>query len=408
MGAVRREVEHAVLATRGDVLLLEGLVGAQREALQELGVEQVARAHPGIEFRRLAVAAEDPDARVVGDQLVDVDHRVVALPRAVGVLGLAPHVVGVVATRVTHRDVDQHRPPALGQVQEARQRAGVLEHLRVVDRHRQRGRTGHRQAHGRVAVRVDTLVGRQVGRQLLGDEGLPLVGLAAVVAAGRAVPVAVEAGLPADRHDHGHARVQVPLEGGGVDVPAVEVVLRTQTVEQVHAGCVGPAALELHLDVTAHACRRHHQVLHGQTGTGERSRSRCATDGGDQAGQQRGRQGRHRDPTPRHLRCAAQPPNELHGCMSFPSFVKQQLAGPGVAQAPGLVARVVNHTFVVTSPHRGAASRHRAAFRSVRSGRSYVLIRATWRQRYESRKPSPPTNRARQRPAHGPVAGSPV
>ena len=44
--AVGREVEHTVLATRGDVLLLERLVGPQREALEELRAEQVARAVP--------------------------------------------------------------------------------------------------------------------------------------------------------------------------------------------------------------------------------------------------------------------------------------------------------------------------------------------------------------------------
>ena len=39
---VRREVEHAVLTARGDVLLLERLVRPQGEALEELRVEVVA------------------------------------------------------------------------------------------------------------------------------------------------------------------------------------------------------------------------------------------------------------------------------------------------------------------------------------------------------------------------------
>ena len=166
----------------------------------------------------------------------DVDHRVVALPRAVRVLGLAPHVVRLVAAGVAHRHAHQHWPPTLGQVQEARQRSRVLELVRVINRQRERRRTGHRQADRGVAARVDTLVGSQVARQLAGQEGLPLVGGAACLAAGRLVPVAVEAGLAADRHDHRQAGVQVPLERRGVDVPPVEVILRTQTVEQVEAG----------------------------------------------------------------------------------------------------------------------------------------------------------------------------
>ncbi len=225
-----------------------------------------------------------------------------------GIARRAPHVLGIVAARVTHRDADQHRPPALGQVQEARQRAGVLELVRVVDRHRQRGRAGHRQAHGSVAVRIHALVGRQVGRQLLGDEGLPLVGAAAGLAARRLVPVAVEAGLAADGHDDREAGVQIPLERRGVDVPAVEVVLGAQTVEQVDAGGVRPAALELHLDVAAHPGGRDHQVLHRQTRTGESSRGRGAADGPDQGRQHGGHQGRDREPT----RAGAQPSNELH------------------------------------------------------------------------------------------------
>src|SRR5690606_3203870 len=116
VGTGVREVEHTVLPARGDVLLLEGLVGPHGEPLQELRVEVVALGHTGADVGRGAVTAEHPDAGVVGDQLVDVDHRVVALPGAVRILGAAPHVVGVVAAGVTHGQPDQHRPPALGQV----------------------------------------------------------------------------------------------------------------------------------------------------------------------------------------------------------------------------------------------------------------------------------------------------
>jgi hypothetical protein len=104
----------------------------------------------------------------------------------------------------------------------------------VIDRHRQRGGTGHREANRCRPCRVDTLVGRQVRREFARDERLPLVRRAAGLTACGLVPVGVEAGLAADGHDHSQARVEVPLEGGGVDVPAVEVVLRTQAVEEVH------------------------------------------------------------------------------------------------------------------------------------------------------------------------------
>src|SRR5581483_7158712 len=76
VGTSLGEVEHPVLATGLDVLFLERLVRAKGEALQELGVEVAAAQLVG-----LAVAAVHPDAGVVGNELVHVDHRVVALPR---------------------------------------------------------------------------------------------------------------------------------------------------------------------------------------------------------------------------------------------------------------------------------------------------------------------------------------
>ncbi len=266
-----------------------------------------------------------------------------------GSLDGAPHVLGVVATRVAHRDADQHGPPALGEVQEAGQRARVLELIGVIDRQRHRGRTGHRQTDGRVAARIDALVGGQVGGQLLGEERLPLVGAAAGLAACGLVPVAVEAGLAAHGHDHCETGVDVPLERRGVDVPTVEVVLRTQTVEQVDAGGPRAAALELDLDVLAHTGGRHHQVLHRQTGTREGPRSRRAADRADQAWHHGCRKGGHREPAPQvSLRHAASGTNFMLVC--FPSVVGQQQApDPGMPPGPGHVARVVNHTFVVFS-----------------------------------------------------------
>ena len=108
----------------------------------------------------------------------------------------------------------------------------------------------HRDADDGVAVLRNALVGLQVRRQLLRQEGLPLVGVVLTVALRRLVPVGVEARLAADRHDGRQPGAVVPLERRGFDVPAVEVVLRTQAVEQIDR--VRSAALELDLDVAVH------------------------------------------------------------------------------------------------------------------------------------------------------------
>ena len=152
VGAAVGEVEHRVLAAGGEVRVLEGLVGAKGEALEELRVKVVAA-----EFVGLAVAAVHPQPGVVGDELADVDHRVVALPRRV--TGRAPHVLGLVAARVVHRRADECRPPALGQVQKPRQGGGVDVLLRVVHRQHHRCGAGHREPHRGVAVRLDVAVG---------------------------------------------------------------------------------------------------------------------------------------------------------------------------------------------------------------------------------------------------------
>ena len=75
---------------------------------------------------------------------------------------------------------------------------------------------------------------------------------AAHVTAHRVELVPVE--LPAFHgHDDGYARSVEPLEGAGVDVPAVEVVLCAQTVEKVDR--LGSTALELDGDVATHGRR---------------------------------------------------------------------------------------------------------------------------------------------------------
>ena len=197
-----------------------------------------------------------------------------------------PHVGGLVATGVTHRKADQRRSHALRGVHQTGERADLDELRGVVVRQVQRRGTGHRQTDRRAAGALHTFGGQEC-RQLAGEEGLPLVGLAACLAASRLVPVGVPAGLATDRHHERQTGLQVPLEGGGVDVPAVEVVLRTKTVEQIHGGRVGATALELDLDVTTHGCRRHLQVLDGQTRPGERASVRGLAHDADQARQQR-------------------------------------------------------------------------------------------------------------------------
>src|SRR4029077_12130050 len=143
------------------------------------------------------------------------------------------------------------------------------------------------------------------------QERLPLVGLAGtgLLAARWRVPVAVEAGLTADRHDHRQAGVEVPLERRGVDVPAVEVVLGAQTVKQIEAWRVGTAILELDLDVMAHPRGRNHEVLDRETRTRESPCSRRASDDANQGGQHGGHHGRYREPA---RPGAAHLPNESH------------------------------------------------------------------------------------------------
>ena len=261
-----------------------------REILTQAGIEisydKPAHAQSAAaEFVGLPVAAVHPQAGVVGHQPRDLHHRVVALPRRIA--RRAPHVGGLEAAGVAHRDVDQTRPPPLGGVEEARQRGGVDELVRVPRGQCHRGRTGHRQTDGRTARRLDLTVGRQPGRRLLGQEGFPLVGLAPGLAAGGPIPVGVEAGLSAHRHRDRDPRVQVPLERRGVDVPAVEVILSPQAVEQPEVRGVGPAALELNADVVTHTGRRDVQVFHRQARARERTCGGSSTSHTHQAGQRR-------------------------------------------------------------------------------------------------------------------------
>src|SRR5258707_1821870 len=77
--AVGREVEHPVAAPGPRVGRLEILVGADRQALQEL--RRNLRVPPSaIQICRVAVAAVHPDPGAVRHQATDLPHGVVALP----------------------------------------------------------------------------------------------------------------------------------------------------------------------------------------------------------------------------------------------------------------------------------------------------------------------------------------
>jgi hypothetical protein len=56
VGACVGKVEHTVFAARGEVVVLEGEVGALGEAFQELRIAEVEGVGPGVEVRRGAGA----------------------------------------------------------------------------------------------------------------------------------------------------------------------------------------------------------------------------------------------------------------------------------------------------------------------------------------------------------------
>ena len=285
MGAGGRKVEHGIAAARGQILLLELLVGVQGDVLQIAGGEL----HAEIRILRTVQVgggtgtAVDPHRGAVGHQSADVDHRVVAFPGGV-VLG-PPHIGGAEPSGVTHRDVDQDRPQAQRWIQEAGQRRGEEEQGRMPDRQIQRRTARHRQAHNGVAGGLDAPVGRQPGWQLPGKERLPLVGDGSGATFRGPVPVGVETRLAANRHHHRQPRFVVPLEGGGVDIPAAGLLLGAQSIQQVER--VRTAALKLDSDIAAHRRGRHRQDFDRQALPGEGARAR----GRHQTGQHQRRTG---------------------------------------------------------------------------------------------------------------------
>ena len=137
----------------------------------------------------------------------------------------------------------------------------------------QRRAARHRQPHHGIAGRRLSLVGRQPCGQFLGKERLPLVRDGSGGSRRRLVPVGVEAGLPADRHDDRDAGLVEPLERSCVDVPAAGVVSGPQPVEQIHR--MRPSALELHADVAAHRRRRYLEGFNRQSVTRIRGGGGC-------------------------------------------------------------------------------------------------------------------------------------
>ena len=235
-------------------------------ALPQHVLEELRRHVGAAEFGRCAIACVNPDARVVCDQLAQLHGGIVARPRRV--TRRPPHVRRVIASRIIHGETDECRPYPVRQIEETRERCGVDEVLRVIRGKDQRRRAGHRHSDRGVAAWADTLVGRKPRGQFLCQERLPLVGQGAALSDGRLIPIGVEAGLSAYRHHHRQPGLVEPLKGRGVDVPTVEIVLCPQAVKQIDR--VLTAALELHLDVTSHGRRRHHQVLHRKARPRER------------------------------------------------------------------------------------------------------------------------------------------
>ncbi|SIH09158.1 Uncharacterised protein [Mycobacteroides abscessus subsp. abscessus] len=254
------------------------LVRADGHALEETTGEVLEAVTRGVQVGGVTATAVNPQAGAVGHRPVDVQERVVTNPGRVAVG--APHVLRVEATGIAHGHTDLALH--VGRVQEARERTGVNELLWVVVREVQ-GRSGtHRQTDNRVTGLGQPLVGQE-GGQLLGQEGLPLVGEDAILTLGRLVPVGVPAGLAADGHDDGDTGLVVVLERRGLDVPAAEVIARTQTVQQVDG--LGATVLELDLDAGVHGRRGHLQVLDRKTRARERVGDRGTTGDTDESRQ---------------------------------------------------------------------------------------------------------------------------
>ncbi len=203
------------------------------------------------------------------------DERIVAQPRRVP--RRAPHRVGVVATGVEHRQADRLTHARRGQVQVTGHRAGEPELVPVIGRENQRRVAAHRQTHDGVAGPVDAVRTGEEVRQVLGEEGLPLVGVTLTVEVARRIPVRVEAGLAAHRHHDVDAVVGQP-RGVRLVLPPAHVVGGAQTVEQIH-GLVAAVVRQPDTDLDlADTARRGHPVL-PQAGVRVRRRGARAGEG---------------------------------------------------------------------------------------------------------------------------------
>ena len=233
------------LALRGGGEGLGGHPGHRLET-EGRGVGRVARDRTlTVVGAGVAVARGDVDGHVL--QLAHVLLRVVLLPArtAVG----APHLLGVVAGALVGGVVDRLRDTRRGGVEVAGERADELEQLGVAVRQVDRGGATHRDTGDRPLLGGPPTF-TQDSRELLGEEGLPLVGLAGLRLF---LPVGVEGGVAADGHNDVDVLVGVELLDVGHQRPTGLAVLGAQAVHrpdgrEVPVGLVVPVAGQQDLD----------------------------------------------------------------------------------------------------------------------------------------------------------------
>ncbi|ALW70827.1 hypothetical protein RC30_08740 [Campylobacter jejuni] len=188
-----------------------------------------------------------------GDQRVDFRKVIVDVEAGAGGslhIHAPPHLLGVVAVAVVGGVGDGFRHAVGGRVQVAGEGADELPHLREALGQVHCGGTTHGQAGDR-AILVGAPALAQDGRQLLGQEGLPLVVLAVL----RLVPVRVEGGLAADGQNHVDVAVCVLVGDVGGQGPAGLILAGAQAVQgpygrELAVGLGVPVAgqQDLHLD----------------------------------------------------------------------------------------------------------------------------------------------------------------
>ena len=178
-------------------------------------------------------------------------------------LGSSPHRLDIGATGV---DAVRDSAVELGirRGEEARHGPRVTVAIGVEGGHGHRAQTTLGCSDNRVAAGRKALVGRQPVRQLIGQEGLPL--LTAVK-----FPVGVEAVRAACGGSHRDSLTGECAHCVAHRHPVTDVGRRVERIEQHHG--MRPAALEGDRDIAAHGGRGHHQILDAGGRSGRRRRA---------------------------------------------------------------------------------------------------------------------------------------